>query len=63
MTDDAASSTAPTSTAPTLTLCHCGHPVSEHDVVGLRFCAATRDFGHQRDCICRMLPPKPMSRR
>ena len=30
----------------------CQHPLSAHDRIGLRWCAATRLGVGQRDCIC-----------
>ena len=38
---------------PTLELCPtCQHPLSAHDRIGLRWCAATQLGVGQRDCVC-----------
>jgi hypothetical protein len=31
----------------------CPHPVVDHDLIGLRFCRATRSAGSERGCVCR----------
>jgi len=31
----------------------CPHPVPDHDVIGLRFCSATRTGDLSRGCVCR----------
>ena len=30
----------------------CSHPLSAHDVIGRRWCAATKPGTNHRDCIC-----------
>ena len=38
---------------PSLELCPtCQHPMSAHDRIGLRWCAATKLGVGQRDCVC-----------
>ena len=38
---------------PTLDLCPtCQHPMSAHDRIGVRWCAATQPGVGQRDCVC-----------
>ena len=38
---------------PTLELCPtCEHPLTAHDRIGLRWCAATQLGVGQRDCVC-----------
>lgn len=48
--------------APALVLdanrCACGHPQTEHDAVGLRYCKATSAAALTRGCICRSAPAK-----
>lgn len=39
--------------------CACGHPQSEHDAVGRRFCEATSSSELIRGCICRSAPARP----
>jgi hypothetical protein len=38
---------------PGLTCETCNHPVALHDVIGLRFCAATLAGSLSRGCVCR----------
>jgi hypothetical protein len=53
--------TAPTNVLPELLtpadgaeLCAaCSHPMANHDVTGVRYCAATTSMAHTRGCICR----------
>ncbi len=49
--------------------CHCGHPISEHDRIATRYCAATTDTSpaepghtHTRTCICVPTPSSPLDR-
>jgi hypothetical protein len=32
----------------------CPHPLSAHDVIGLRFCRATLHGAFTRGCVCRL---------
>ena len=42
-----------TDQVPTQALCTtCEHPLSFHDRVGIRWCAATQPGVGQRDCVC-----------
>jgi hypothetical protein len=45
---------------PTLDFCPtCQHPLSAHDRIGVRWCAATQLGVGQRDCICSLSAGSP----
>jgi hypothetical protein len=47
--DDA---TATVMTTATAAICACGHPLDDHDQIGLRYCSATVAGLLSRGCIC-----------
>jgi hypothetical protein len=48
---------------PADTLCQCGHPLDEHDLVASRYCRATVAGGLTRDCMCGPSPVAGRERR
>jgi hypothetical protein len=53
MTTSDVSSTTTTEKSPTEQQClACGHPMTRHDALGRRFCAATVTSSLERGCIC-----------